>query len=162
MEIEEKEALHHATAYESLPDMEDPYFLGKLEENAAENERIAAKRKLREQEELKQLEENIFRETDEYLKAQKRLEQQSRAEVLRLLERFNEFVTRENLEQKILDSLENPVDHGFAIDTQGNKYTGNTFIKYLIETPVESKPIGQRTAPANKTGQFQVKKLSAQ
>lgn len=44
-----------------------------------------------------------------------------------------EFITRENLEQKILKALENPITLDFAIDLYGTQIPNPTPAKYLIE-----------------------------
>lgn len=68
-------------------------------------------------------------------------------------------MTAENVEEKLLEALENPVDYEFVIDAVGNVYKGNRYQKYLLESKLEPGPVSEETAPAEKISKLQ--KVSA-
>ncbi len=56
-----------------------------------------------------------------------------------LQERSAHFVTRENLDARLLEALDNPRVHEFAIDLQGKELRSATPVKYLSGTPTRQK-----------------------
>lgn len=135
-----------------ISDFDDPVFMERLRENDENNAKLAELRQQRDKLELQQLENEIFQQTDEYLKQEEKRLTIRNAEILKTTEASKEFVTYENTEAKISEALENPKDFGYAIDNHGNIYRGNNFIKYLTATPLQNKPLSEKTAPAEKSG----------
>ncbi|KAI4891243.1 hypothetical protein NFI96_034648 [Prochilodus magdalenae] len=89
--------------------------------NDAENLRLRKIRELRVQKETeaaeqKKTEEAILRqqELEDYIKEKER-------EILQLQEEAKNFITLENLDQRIEEALDNPKNYNFAIDKEGRK-----------------------------------------
>eukprot|EP00095_Tigriopus_kingsejongensis_P002265 snap_masked-scaffold633_size121756-processed-gene-0.14 protein:Tk02265 transcript:snap_masked-scaffold633_size121756-processed-gene-0.14-mRNA-1 annotation:"probable 28s ribosomal protein mitochondrial precursor" len=95
-----------------------------LAQNQAANAQVAEARVQRKAEEL----ERLKREAEEDL-TQIQKQERNRLEALELrvaseTESVKNAVTLANLEQKIEEALANPVDHEYAIDTEGHIYHG--------------------------------------
>ncbi|KAM6968726.1 small ribosomal subunit protein mS26 [Tautogolabrus adspersus] len=87
--------------------------------NDQENQRLLKLRMLRlqkekEEAERKQVEADIQREQE-----QQELIKQREREILQLQEDAKNFITLENLDQRIEEALDNPKNYNFAIDKQG-------------------------------------------
>lgn len=64
------------------------------------------------------------------------------------------FITPENATEKIGEALETIVDYNYALDTDGNVYTGHKMQKYL-EVPEKALfKVSEESAPAVKTGKL--------
>ncbi|XP_023342829.1 probable 28S ribosomal protein S26, mitochondrial [Eurytemora carolleeae] len=108
-----------------------------LQENDEENRRIAELRRLRLEQEQIEIKQQIEQE----------LSQAEHEEMLRL-EKAEEIVTKEadlinrrimpeRLEEAILEALDSPVDHEFAIDIHGHIYRGRE--TYSLKVPLEKR-----------------------
>lgn len=70
-------------------------------------------------------------------------------------EKSKDFITMENMEDKILEALENPKEYNYAIDVNGNVYQGDIYLKYLTETPLASTPVSEISAPLRRVGKIE-------
>ncbi|CAB3402650.1 unnamed protein product [Caenorhabditis bovis] len=107
--------------------------------NERKNKAKAAERAARESENEKEAKNVILAEIEESLAKRNAEKKAAEQEVLAAIERSKEFVTRENLESKILEALEKPVVYDFAIDIKGNKYFNPEPVKYQEGTPTRQK-----------------------
>ncbi|XP_028657369.1 28S ribosomal protein S26, mitochondrial [Erpetoichthys calabaricus] len=87
--------------------------------NDAENERL---RKLREHRVKQEQEQEELKTLQVALALEKRMEEyikEKELEILTLQEESKNFITLDNLEQRIEDALDNPKNYNFAIDKEG-------------------------------------------
>ncbi|VDO78452.1 unnamed protein product [Soboliphyme baturini] len=95
-----------------------------LLENDQINRQQAELRKARQKAELNEVNEQLSRLIKDHVERTSDSRRLHEAEVLEMIEKSKDFVTAENLEEKINEALENPVDFNFAVDLSGNVYTG--------------------------------------
>ncbi|MBN3320043.1 RT26 protein, partial [Atractosteus spatula] len=87
--------------------------------NDAENQRL---RKLHEARIQKELEEKELRRAKAAISREKKMEtfiKEKEQEILKLQEEAKNFITLENLDQRIEEALDNPKNYNFAIDKEG-------------------------------------------
>jgi len=130
-----------------------------LAENQAENRRVAAARKDRETVRWSQIEQETIEKVNEFLQNDETELKRKSREVEQMTAESKNFITAANVEEKLLQALENPVDYEYVIDAVGNVYKGNRYEKYLLETKLEKNPVSEKTAPAEKISKLQ--KVSA-
>ncbi|VDD87326.1 unnamed protein product [Enterobius vermicularis] len=92
-------------------------------------------REAREKEQAIELEKQILEHIEEELTEQAELAKTRVEEVLEMIKRSKDFVTRENLDEKLKEALENPVTYDFAVDLQGRKIFNPLPVKYLEGIP---------------------------
>jgi len=150
-----EEQMKGAMGQEAIQRREDEEFEQVLKENDQENRRIAQQRKTRIDERIRLVEESTLKEIDTVVNSEQQALRDREAEVLAMVERSKDFITLENMEQKILDALENPKEYNYAIDINGNVYQGDVYLKYLSETPLAAVPVSEITAPLRKVGKLE-------
>ncbi|KAK6493732.1 28S ribosomal protein S26 [Huso huso] len=87
--------------------------------NDAENQRL---RQLREERIRKELEQEQLRKEQVAVSREKRMEEyvkEKEQEILQLQEEAKNFITLENLDQRIEEALDNPKSYNFAVDKEG-------------------------------------------
>ncbi|KAL3110634.1 hypothetical protein niasHT_017512 [Heterodera trifolii] len=97
--------------------------------NEARNKELALERDEREKVAMQLLEEETLKQIERRLDWEERNAEKRTKEVLAVIEKSDEFLTLENMEQKILDALETPTTFDYAIDLNGIK----------VENPVPDK-----------------------
>lgn len=110
-----------------------------LAENERRNQEAARRRKEREESEIKAAKEETIKEIEEELIKREQNVQKRTAEVLDMVQRSKNFVTAENLDEKLKEALENPVVYDYAIDLQGHKIYSPKPNKYLEGTPTRQR-----------------------
>lgn len=110
-----------------------------LKENERRNEESARRRKEREEEEHEKAEREILKEIEEELEKREKGVKVRTKEVLDMIERSKNFVTMENLDEKLKEALENPVVYDFAVDLQGKRLYAPKPTKYLEGVPKRQK-----------------------
>lgn len=129
-----------------------------LQENERANEKQAKLRMDAYEEKRREIERSTEKQVETFLRQTEEDLRNRELEVENFIEASKSYVTPENLNEKLLNALENPVDPEFAIDTAGNVYTGNRTKKYLDELlSVETKFCAE-SAPCVKTGKLGEKK----
>uniref|UniRef100_A0A915J283 Small ribosomal subunit protein mS26 n=1 Tax=Romanomermis culicivorax TaxID=13658 RepID=A0A915J283_ROMCU len=112
------------------------------------------------EEKKRQIERSTREEVKDFLRRTEEELKNRELEVEQFIEMSQNYVTPENLNQKLLDALENPLDLEFAIDTAGNVYTGNKTKKYLEEfLSIETK-FSAESAPCVRTGKLEPKEIA--
>uniref|UniRef100_A0A0N5AK97 Small ribosomal subunit protein mS26 n=1 Tax=Syphacia muris TaxID=451379 RepID=A0A0N5AK97_9BILA len=132
-EIEEKEK--KGLGIDGLKKEEKEEFERLLQLNEQRNNRAAQLRKDKESTVMLKLEKKILENIKEKLDEEEQLSKEHTAEVLEMIERSKSFVTRENLDEKLQEALENPVVYDFAVDLQANRLYNPIPVKYLEGTP---------------------------
>ncbi|CAJ0945372.1 unnamed protein product, partial [Mesorhabditis belari] len=108
----------------------------------ANNERNLQKAKEREvqkMEKWKETRQEVLWEIQSTVDAQAETAARSELEVRTVINRSSDFVSKENLEKKILEALETPKVYDFAIDKAGAKLESPTPVKYQEGTPTVQK-----------------------
>ena len=104
--------------------IEEEEFLRKLKENENVNAKVAKDRTVRLEKEMKEQEQDILRQVDEFekqkLKEESDLEDFIRSETVAIENR----IRLEDLEKAIEKALDNPIDYEYAIDKDGYIYHG--------------------------------------
>ncbi|VDM48444.1 unnamed protein product [Toxocara canis] len=136
-ELQRKEAAGLGVA--ALRRQEEEELDRLIAENEQRNQEAARLRKEKEEEEMKAAEEAILKEIEAELLKREENVQKRTAEVLDMIERSKNFVTAENLDEKLKEALENPVVYDYAIDLQGHKIHLPKPNKYLEGTPTRQK-----------------------
>ncbi|KAI1732367.1 mitochondrial ribosome subunit s26 domain-containing protein [Ditylenchus destructor] len=118
--------------------MEDEFarLLALNEERNAENARIRAEREKKENIEMKQ---QILKEIEDTLKAEEEQIEFREKEVQEAIKLSADFITRENVKEKILEALEKPIIYDYAIDLEGKKIVGPPAVKYIEEKLAKQK-----------------------
>ncbi|VDK64732.1 unnamed protein product [Anisakis simplex] len=93
----------------------------------------------REEQEMKITEESILKEIEAELLKREENVQKRTAEVLEMVMKSKNFVTAENLDEKLKEALDNPVVYDYAIDLMGHKIYSPEPSKYLEGTPTRQK-----------------------
>uniref|UniRef100_A0A0K0F1E7 Small ribosomal subunit protein mS26 n=1 Tax=Strongyloides venezuelensis TaxID=75913 RepID=A0A0K0F1E7_STRVS len=89
--------------------------------NEERNERLRAERKVREEIEMRETKEKILAKIETVLENEDIDVASRKQEVMSLIEQSPNFVTKENLDAKLEEALNNPISYDFAIDTEGRK-----------------------------------------
>ncbi|CAI5446609.1 unnamed protein product [Caenorhabditis angaria] len=110
-----------------------------IAENERKNQEKAAARMARENQDTKATKSAILEEIRSELEKKNEMKKLAEKEVLAAISRSQHFVTKDNLEVKILEALEKPTIYDFAIDRQGNKYFVPEPVKYQEGTPTLQK-----------------------
>uniref|UniRef100_A0A1I8AZZ1 Small ribosomal subunit protein mS26 n=1 Tax=Meloidogyne hapla TaxID=6305 RepID=A0A1I8AZZ1_MELHA len=92
-----------------------------IEENEQRNKDLADARAKREKEVMERLEEETLLEIERRLDRETEKAAIKTEQVLSLIEASKNFITKENLDEKVRDALENPVNLDYAIDLNGEK-----------------------------------------
>ncbi|CEF62611.1 Probable 28S ribosomal protein S26, mitochondrial [Strongyloides ratti] len=88
--------------------------------NEERNKKLRAEREKRDAEELIKTKEEIFQKICSIIKDEEQNTSIRREEVLRLIEQSPNFITKENLDEKLEEALKNPASFDYAIDVHGN------------------------------------------
>ncbi|CAD5207813.1 unnamed protein product [Bursaphelenchus okinawaensis] len=124
---------------EALKEQEQVELDELIAQNEERNRQAAEERKIRDlqrQAEVKQL---ILEEVEEKLDVEYQDAEMRTKEVLAMIDRSANFVTKENLEQRILDALEKPTVFDYCINLKGDKYYDPEPVKYQTGTPTRQK-----------------------
>ncbi|KAI6196731.1 hypothetical protein M3Y94_01143700 [Aphelenchoides besseyi] len=118
--------------------------LNELDELIAVNERrnqeAAQMRKNAENERFEKIREEMMKQIDAEIAEQHQVNEEKTIEVREMIKRSADFVTYENLDEKLNEALESPpVVFDFAIDVEGTKIVQPTPIKYQTGTPTRQK-----------------------
>ncbi|CAD6190318.1 unnamed protein product [Caenorhabditis auriculariae] len=124
---------------ESMKEAEEKELEELISENERRNKEKAAARAAREEAASRETKLTMLNEIEETLLKQKEAKRKSEQEVQAAIERSAHFVTKDNLETKVLAALENPVVYDFAIDKMGNKFPNPMPVKYQEGTPTRQK-----------------------
>ncbi|KAF7639362.1 hypothetical protein Mgra_00001030 [Meloidogyne graminicola] len=92
-----------------------------IAENEQRNKDLADARIKREKEIMEKLEEETLLEIERRLDRETEQADIKTKKVLSVIEASKNFVTKENLDEKIINALENPVNFDYAIDLNGQK-----------------------------------------
>ncbi|KAH7700759.1 Protein MRPS-26 [Aphelenchoides avenae] len=107
--------------------------------NEQRNEEGARQRAIREKEAFEQLKAETIESIEHALTAEQRNAEERTREVLELVEESGNFVTKENLDEKLREALEKPVVYDYVIDLNGSQYHNPLPQKYLEGTPTRQK-----------------------
>ncbi|MFH4980606.1 hypothetical protein AB6A40_007315 [Gnathostoma spinigerum] len=136
-ELDRRQALGLGIA--AMKEQEEQEFERLLEENNQRNAELARDRERRHEEEIVNIERTILEEIDAELAKRKEVAMECSKKVEDMIERSKNFVTYENLDEKIKEALENPVVYDFAIDLNGNRQYLAKPVKYLEGVPTRQK-----------------------
>lgn len=129
----------HGQGIEAMKEAEALELDELIAQNEKRNEEKRAARKEREAEDAKETKSVILEEIRVELEKRNAGKKQAEDEVKNAISRSSEFITRSNLETKILEALEKPTIYDFAIDRAGNKYFVPEPVKYQEGTPTRQK-----------------------
>ncbi|KAH7716473.1 Protein MRPS-26 [Aphelenchoides avenae] len=96
-------------------------------------------RAIREKEAFEQLKAETLESIEHALTSEQRNAEERTREVLELVEESANFVTKENLDEKLREALEKPVVYDYVIDLNGSQYHNPLPQKYLEGTPTRQK-----------------------
>jgi len=152
-----EEKMKGVTGEEAIQRREDEEFEAVLRANDEENRQIAERRKTLQSEQIRGVEEDTLNEIDAVIRLEEEKLLEYESDVTAMVERSKEFVTLENMEEKILEALENPKEYNHAVDLHGNVYEGDVYLKYLSEAPLAAMPVSEVTTPLKKVGRYDEK-----
>lgn len=92
-----------------------------IEENEKRNKDLADARVKREKEVIERLEEETLLEIERRLDRETEKAAIKTEQILSLIEQSKNFITKENLDEKVREALENPINLDYAIDLNGAK-----------------------------------------
>uniref|UniRef100_A0A8R1IF22 Small ribosomal subunit protein mS26 n=2 Tax=Caenorhabditis japonica TaxID=281687 RepID=A0A8R1IF22_CAEJA len=129
----------HGAGIEAMKDAESRELDELIAENEKVNEQKRVARAQREESDAKATKSVILDEIHAELEKRNAEKKAAEAEVRAAIARADNFVSRENLETKILEALEKPTIYDFAIDRAGNRYYVPEPVKYQEGTPTRQK-----------------------
>lgn len=141
-QLYKQEGLSRATAGQGLEAMkeEEARELNLLIiQNNERNLQKAREREAQKMEKWKETRQEVLSEIQNTLDLQAETASRADNEIRMTIKRSVSFVSKENLEQKILEALENPKIYDFAIDKTGAKFESPIPVKYLEGTPTIQK-----------------------
>uniref|UniRef100_A0A0N5CBZ9 Small ribosomal subunit protein mS26 n=1 Tax=Strongyloides papillosus TaxID=174720 RepID=A0A0N5CBZ9_STREA len=89
--------------------------------NEERNERLRAERKARAETEMRETKEKLLEKIETALEDEDKNVALRKEEVLRLIKQSPNFITKENLDAKLEEALDNPISYDFAIDLEGRR-----------------------------------------
>uniref|UniRef100_A0A914PJ87 Small ribosomal subunit protein mS26 n=1 Tax=Panagrolaimus davidi TaxID=227884 RepID=A0A914PJ87_9BILA len=134
-EIEAKEAAGLGIEAQSEKDDLNELIL----ENERRNNEAALKRERQEKEEYEKMKAEFLGYIEKKLSAQAQNAKERTVEVKKMIEESQNFVTKENMDEKLKEALENPVVFDYCIDLHGNKFYDPLPMKYVEGTPTRQK-----------------------
>lgn len=107
-----------------------------LAENTATNERLAVARNERRREDEARLAEAVKAQVSAHLDDEEKAIESRRREIAEAQRAVSQLVTRENLEERILEALETPAEYDYALDIYGIRYAPSLPpVKFLDAPP---------------------------
>uniref|UniRef100_A0A0N4ZPU2 Small ribosomal subunit protein mS26 n=1 Tax=Parastrongyloides trichosuri TaxID=131310 RepID=A0A0N4ZPU2_PARTI len=103
-----------------------------IEMNEERNKKRKEARDIREKEELLVTKEKILEKIEKTMELEEKNINEKKEEVLKLIEESYNFVTKENLDQKLEEALENPTTFSYAIDLNGRVIKEDKPAKYAL------------------------------
>uniref|UniRef100_A0A0K0EMD0 Small ribosomal subunit protein mS26 n=1 Tax=Strongyloides stercoralis TaxID=6248 RepID=A0A0K0EMD0_STRER len=88
--------------------------------NEERNKKLRAEREKRDAEELAKTKDEIFQKIQNIIVEEEQDTNACREKVLLLIKQSHTFITKENLDKKLEEALDNPVSFDYAIDIHGN------------------------------------------
>uniref|UniRef100_A0AC35F2D4 Small ribosomal subunit protein mS26 n=1 Tax=Panagrolaimus sp. PS1159 TaxID=55785 RepID=A0AC35F2D4_9BILA len=136
-EIEAKEAAGLGVEARILREKEEVNEL--ILQNERRNNEAALKRERQEKEEYEKMKAEFLGDIEKKLSAQAQNAKERTVEVKKMIEESQNFVTKENMDEKLKEALENPVVFDYCIDLHGNKFYDPLPMKYVEGTPTRQK-----------------------
>uniref|UniRef100_A0A7E4VJY4 Small ribosomal subunit protein mS26 n=1 Tax=Panagrellus redivivus TaxID=6233 RepID=A0A7E4VJY4_PANRE len=136
-EIEAKEAA--GLGIEALKAREKEELDALLVENEKHNQQKAQQREAEEKDAYEKLKTEFLEDIEKRLAKEEQNAKERTTEVLQLIEESQNFVTKDNLDVKLKEALDNPIVFDYCIDLNGQKFPDPLPLKYVEGTPTRQK-----------------------